>query len=210
MNKISEKAVWDELVTSEDEKMSPTSFGQPALAQMMFCYKCNQIIPADARFCPWCQTELFVTCPKCEKKYSSQWNYCPFCGVNEAEYLKRKELIQKEIELNSPQILDFSWEKLDVAVKFTWHTKNATECFLRIRRLDTVVFTVIEQCPPNGSLDVWWTRFSDEFKIFEGEVEFAIELACYSEKYPPVYNSLYLRIKIPLIFGTWEVHTTYV
>ena len=82
MNRISEKAVWDELVPSEDEKTSSASFEQSAQAQMMFCYKCNQVIPANSAFCPWCQTELFVTCPKCGHKYSSQYPACNQCGTD--------------------------------------------------------------------------------------------------------------------------------
>lgn len=42
MNKISEKAVWDELSPSGDEKISQASFGQPVQPQMMFCYNSNQ------------------------------------------------------------------------------------------------------------------------------------------------------------------------
>ena len=87
MNKISEKAVWDELVPSEDENISPALFGQSAQPQMMFCYKCNQVIPTNSSFCPWCQTELFVTCPKCGSKYSSQYPSCNQCGTNRESYI---------------------------------------------------------------------------------------------------------------------------
>lgn len=87
MNKISEKAVWDELVPSADEKTSSASFIQSAQPQMMFCYKCNQVIPANSAFCPWCQTELFVTCPKCGNKYSSQYPSCNQCGTNRENYI---------------------------------------------------------------------------------------------------------------------------
>jgi len=98
MNKISEKAVWDELVPSEDEKTSSASFGQPTQSQMMLCYKCNQIIPANSAFCPWCQTELFVTCPKCGNKYSSQYPSCHQCGTNRDLYLQEERNKQLEIQ----------------------------------------------------------------------------------------------------------------
>ena len=99
MNKISEKAVWDELVPSEDEKNSSASFVQPAQPQMMFCYKCNQVIPANSAFCPWCQTELFVTCPKCGSKYSSQYPSCNQCGTNRESYiLEQQKLEARRIE----------------------------------------------------------------------------------------------------------------
>ena len=94
--KISEKAVWDELVPSEDEKTSSASFGQSAQAQMMFCYKCNQVIPANSAFCPWCQTELFVTCPKCGNKYSSQYPACNQCGTNLKVYMLEQEHLKEE------------------------------------------------------------------------------------------------------------------
>lgn len=98
-DKISEKAVWDELVPSEDEKTSSASFGQSAQAQMMFCYKCNQVIPANSAFCPWCQTELFVTCPKCGNKYSSQYPACNQCGTNREAYMQElKRLEAKRLE----------------------------------------------------------------------------------------------------------------
>ena len=98
-DKISEKAVWDELVPSEDEKTSSASFEQSAQAQMMFCYKCNQVIPANSAFCPWCQTELFVTCPKCGHKYSSQYPACNQCGTNHEAYLiEQKTLETKRLE----------------------------------------------------------------------------------------------------------------
>lgn len=95
-DKISEKAVWDELVPSEDEKTSSASFGQSAQAQMMFCYKCNQVIPANSAFCPWCQTELFVTCPKCGNKYSSQYPSCNQCGTNLKVYMLEQERLKEE------------------------------------------------------------------------------------------------------------------
>ena len=113
MNKISEKAVWDELVSSEDKNVSLPLHGQPAQPQMMFCYKCNQVIPANSAFCPWCQTELFVTCPKCGNKYSSQYPSCNQCGTNRENYIieqqkekarmleeeRQREIIrQKELE----------------------------------------------------------------------------------------------------------------
>ena len=94
MNKISEKAVWDELTPSEDENTSQTSFGQPAQPQMMFCYKCSQVIPANSAFCPWCQTELYVTCPKCSNKYSSQYPACNQCGTNREQYIEEQRRLK--------------------------------------------------------------------------------------------------------------------
>ena len=99
MNKISEKAVWDDLVPSDDEKLSSPSYGQPIQPQMMFCYKCSQVIPANSAFCPWCQTELFVSCPKCGSKYSSQYPSCNQCGTNRESYiLEQQKLEARRIE----------------------------------------------------------------------------------------------------------------
>ena len=92
-NKVSEKAIWDNSVISDDETAFSTlqAKSQP---QMMFCYKCNNVIPANSRFCPCCNIELYTTCPKCGIQYSSQYPVCNQCGTNRQEYLllQRKEL----------------------------------------------------------------------------------------------------------------------
>lgn len=97
-NKVSEKAVWEGVIPQEDEVyQSPLQKqNQP---QMMFCYKCNNVIPGDSKFCPYCQIELYVTCPNCGVKYSSQYPICNQCGTNRDEYLenqRREEILQKQ------------------------------------------------------------------------------------------------------------------
>lgn len=64
------------------------------------CWKCEQIIPKDAKFCPYCSTALVVSCPKCGKNYSSQYPSCPQCGTNRENFLeqKRREEIRKRQE----------------------------------------------------------------------------------------------------------------
>ena len=71
--------------------------------QMMFCYKCNNVIPGNSTFCPYCQIKLFVECPKCGAKYSSQYPACNNCGTNREEFLQmqrreaeRKAAIERE------------------------------------------------------------------------------------------------------------------
>lgn len=96
MNKISDKAVWDELTPSEDENISPAPFSQPTQPQMTFCYNCNQVIPANSVFCPWCQIELFVICPKCGNKYSSQYPACNQCGTNRVNFYQEQERIKQQ------------------------------------------------------------------------------------------------------------------
>ena len=125
-NKISEKAVWDNGITADEpDYMSTKQSIQTSVQshpQMMFCYNCNQVIPSDSAFCPWCKTELFTKCPKCGKTYSSQYTFCYSCGVNKDEYLEEQELlrlkeeqirqekewaIQKEIEIAEKRKLRF-------------------------------------------------------------------------------------------------------
>ena len=107
-NKVSDKVVWEEGVTSDND-FTPT-ISQPQSAfqpmsqpQMMFCYKCNNVIPNNSTFCPYCQIKLFAECPKCGAKYSSQYPACSQCGTKREEYLRaqrreqeRKEAIERE------------------------------------------------------------------------------------------------------------------
>lgn len=98
-NKVSEKAIWEGSIPSEDEN---TQFTTPIQSQpqMMFCHKCNNVIPGNSRYCPYCQVELFTTCPKCGAKYSSQYPACSQCGTNRQEYLQaqRREQERKEAQ----------------------------------------------------------------------------------------------------------------
>ena len=98
-NKVSEKAIWEGSIPSEDENTQFASSIQ-SQPQMMFCYKCNNVIPGNSRYCPYCQVELFTTCPKCGAKYSSQYPSCSQCGTNRQEYLQtqRREQERKEAQ----------------------------------------------------------------------------------------------------------------
>ena len=101
-NKVSEKAIWEGSITPDND--TPTFASQMQnQPQMMFCYKCNNVIPGNSKFCPCCQTELYVTCPKCGVTYSSQYPICNQCGTNRDEYLQaqrreqeRKDAIERE------------------------------------------------------------------------------------------------------------------
>lgn len=101
-NKVSEKAIWEGSITPDENVQQAVSHihTQP---QMMFCYKCNNVIPSNSKFCPCCNVVLFTTCPKCGVKYSSQYLICNQCGTNREEYLlaqrreqERKEAIERE------------------------------------------------------------------------------------------------------------------
>lgn len=101
-NKVSEKAVWEGSITPDVDAPSMGSQLQ-AQPQMMFCYKCNNVIPGNSKFCPCCNIELYITCPKCGVKYSSQYSICNQCGTNREEYLlaqrreqERRDAIERE------------------------------------------------------------------------------------------------------------------
>jgi len=96
-NKVSEKAIWEGSIPSENEnnQFSPFPQSQP---QMMFCYKCNNVIPSDSKYCPCCKVELFTTCPKCGAKYSSQYHICNQCGTDRDEYLRLQKIERERQE----------------------------------------------------------------------------------------------------------------
>lgn len=101
-NKVSEKAIWEGSITPDNDNPSFASQMQ-SQPQMMFCYKCNQVIPGNSTFCPYCQVKLFTECPKCGAKYSSQYPACSQCGTNREGYLRaqrqeqeRKRVIEAE------------------------------------------------------------------------------------------------------------------
>ena len=100
--KVSEKAIWEGSITPDNDNPSFASQMQ-SQPQMMFCYKCNQVIPGNSTFCPYCQVKLFTECPKCGAKYSSQYPACSQCGTNREGYLRaqrqeqeRKRVIEAE------------------------------------------------------------------------------------------------------------------
>lgn len=96
-DKVSEKAIWEGSIPSEDgnTQFSPFQQSQP---QMMFCYKCNNVIPGNSKYCPCCKLELFTTCPKCGAKYSSQYHICNQCGTDRDEYLQAQRIEQEKKE----------------------------------------------------------------------------------------------------------------
>lgn len=97
-NKVSEKAIWEGSITPDNDNPSFASQMQ-SQPQMMFCYKCNQVIPGNSTFCPYCQVKLFTECPKCGAKYSSQYPACSQCGTNREGYLRaqRQEQERKRV-----------------------------------------------------------------------------------------------------------------
>lgn len=96
-NKVSEKVIWEGSITPDNDTPSFASQLQTQ-PQMMFCYKCNNVIPANSKFCPCCNIELYTTCPKCGIHYSSQYSVCNQCGTNRQEYLLLQRREQEKIE----------------------------------------------------------------------------------------------------------------
>lgn len=99
-DKVSEKAIWEDSITPDSNPSPIVLQTQP---QMMLCYKCNNPIPNDSNYCPYCQVKLYTECPKCGVKYSSQYPFCNQCGTNREEYLRlqreeqeRRDAIERE------------------------------------------------------------------------------------------------------------------
>ena len=97
-NKVSEKVIWEGSITPDNDTPSFATQMQNQ-PQMMFCYKCNNVIPGNSNYCPYCQVKLFAECPKCGAKYSSQYPACGQCGTNREEYLR----VQRREQVTHPQ-----------------------------------------------------------------------------------------------------------
>lgn len=96
--------------------ISPTpSMGQstPNENQSALCWKCEEIIPASANFCPFCGAEMKHTCPKCGNTFSAQYPICPECGTNYEEGLSLQEQKEKEQQEQEKQMINKFQEFLD-------------------------------------------------------------------------------------------------
>lgn len=97
-NKVSEKAIWEGSITPDNNDTPSWGSQMQSQPQMMFCYKCNNVIPGDSKYCPCCNIELYTTCPKCGVKYSSQYSICSQCGTNRVEFLEVQRREQERVE----------------------------------------------------------------------------------------------------------------
>lgn len=121
-NKVSEKVIWEGSITPDNDTPSFATQMQNQ-PQMMFCYKCNNVIPGNSNYCPYCQVKLFAECPKCGAKYSSQYPACSQCGTNREEYLRVQKIEQvtysPKNEINGHEYVD-----LGLPSRLKWATCN--------------------------------------------------------------------------------------
>lgn len=54
----------------------------PSAPPSVSCPDCKQVIPGDARFCPYCGHQIVVMerCPQCGKNLPAHARFCPRCG----------------------------------------------------------------------------------------------------------------------------------
>ena len=84
---IERKARWEGNIPQS----STSPQGGPAQeTEFATCHKCGGSIPAGSKFCPICQTQLFITCPHCGHQYSSKYSICSECGEKYQDALDNK------------------------------------------------------------------------------------------------------------------------
>ena len=93
---IEGKAIWEgNTPLSSSPSLKNLSRQEPS---QMTCFKCGSLIPANSTYCPVCQVQLFVDCPKCGNRYSAQYPSCNKCGTNREAFLKRQKEQKEEEE----------------------------------------------------------------------------------------------------------------
>ncbi|MBN1351995.1 zinc ribbon domain-containing protein [candidate division KSB1 bacterium] len=50
-------------------------------SSMIHCPECNELIAANYKFCPFCQTQLKDSCEKCGTEIQTWMHYCVACGA---------------------------------------------------------------------------------------------------------------------------------
>lgn len=72
--------------------------------KFILCYNCEQVIPSDSEYCPYCQKAQYVICPKCGFRYLAQYPSCYKCGTNREQYFSdQKAQEEKERMLRAEQ-----------------------------------------------------------------------------------------------------------
>lgn len=84
----------EEIVDEPSMSPEPLYVSNVVVEKTMICWACGEIIPADSKYCPHCSTNLYVTCPKCGKEYSSQYPACNECGTNRVKFLEEQQRIE--------------------------------------------------------------------------------------------------------------------
>ena len=168
---VSDKVVWENGVTPDNDYSQTVSQPQPSFqplpqSQMMFCYKCNNVIPENSRYCPYCKVELYATCPKCGLKYSSQYPICNQCGTNRQEYLelqkKEQERIErrKRIERNKQEELERQKQEKDRQEKLDKAKEKARVAQQKEEYLNQYRFLAIETEQLHELKDMYFLRLS--------------------------------------------------
>lgn len=79
--------------------------------QMMgnkICPFCQEIIPSDADYCPFCSKKQEETCPCCGHVYPANFPVCPKCGTNREQYFAAiRESQQRQDEA------EFKWRQAE-------------------------------------------------------------------------------------------------
>ena len=87
------------LSTDRMDSVNNTSVTSPTPKEAIAndkCWKCDRIIPADALFCPYCQTEQKKECPACHKTVEPIFTFCPSCGHSLA-HSEKEDVLKEEV-----------------------------------------------------------------------------------------------------------------
>lgn len=79
---------------------------QRQLVGNKICPFCQEIIPSDADYCPFCSKKQEETCPRCGHVYPANFPSCPKCGTNRARYfaaIRESQQRQDEAEFKRRQ-----------------------------------------------------------------------------------------------------------
>ena len=99
--KIKGGAVWETIddcdqLSSPETTTSQVHTAASPLLSKSYCYRCLKEIPGSSKYCPWCQIELLVKCPKCGNEYSAQYPACNQCGTNRVSYCRDQEVRRQQ------------------------------------------------------------------------------------------------------------------
>lgn len=200
-----------------DGKCSPSREEPNSLIK---CFTCSSLIPGDSKYCPICQTQLFVECPKCGHKYSAQYANCNECGTNREEYLRQQKMqeearrqsaIEKEAQriANLPKIVSFTHKKFKNkyqagdALCLSWSTVNVEYCDLSYRKKDCWYYYVDETAPYSlkglssscNAYEITPYRLQDMCPLFGSNHQIPIRLEAYGKNGERISETIYINIR---------------